>query len=253
MYTLESASMNQGACVLIVEDDVEIASVIQKLLAGAGYVADIAHNARQAHELLAVNAGAYRLMTLDILLPGDDGVKLLHKLRAHPDTHDLPVVVLSAKVDEAKRQINGGAVGILDWLYKPIDEQRLLDVVNQAVSNERRPRILHVEDEYDVHQVVSLMLRTRCEVVWTTTLNASRRILQNEQFDLVLLDIALPDGSGLELLADIERCRKPPRVVIFSAQDLTREYADKVSAVLVKSKASNEELLEIMLQTMQDE
>jgi len=70
--------------------------------------------------------------------------------------------------------------------------------------------------------------------------------LETEEFELVLLDIGLPDGSGLDLLETIEKYVKPPRVVIFSAYDVTQEYADKVSAVLVKSKTNNSKLAEII-------
>lgn len=64
-------------------------------------------------------------------------------------------------------------------------------------------------------------------------------LLESESFDLVLLDIGLPDGSGLDLLPLIEKNPASPQVVIFSAYDVAPEYAAQVSDVLVKSKTDN--------------
>ena len=96
------------------------------------------------------------------------------------------------------------------------------------------------------------MLRNECELVWTTTLAASRDALLSEEFDLVLLDIGLPDGSGLDLLDLIEKRVTPPQVVIFSAQDVDESIAAKVSGVLVKSSTTNEELLKTITSAMRN-
>lgn len=233
-------------CVLIVEDDADVAALLKRMLAQAGYNSDIAYDANQARDQLRNKPDQYKAITLDLMLPGEDGLSLLEDLRREAATHDIPVVVVSVKADEGKRELNGGAIGVVDWLSKPIDQSRLMDAVKQAAGSSNMPRVLHVEDETDVHKVVSTMLRDHCELSWTTTFAASKDILEREEFDLVLLDIGLPDGSGLDLLETIEKRVIPPRVVIFSAYDVTQEYADKVSAVLVKSKTDNNRLAEII-------
>lgn len=232
--------------VLIVEDDVDVAALLNRMLAQAGYNSDIAYDANQARELLHCKPDQYKAITLDLMLPDEDGLGLLAELRQEAATHDIPVVIVSAKADEGKRELNGGAIGVVDWLSKPIDQSRLIDAVKKAAGSTNMPRVLHVEDEPDVHKVVSAMLYEHCELTWTTTYAASKEMLETETFDLVLLDIGLPDGSGLDLLETIEKCAVPPRVVIFSAYDVTQEYADKVSAVLVKSKTNNARLAEII-------
>ena len=152
-------------------------------------------------------------------------------------------VIVSAIADEARRVLEGGALGVVDWLTKPIDQQRLVCVVKQIASAGAQPRVLHVEDEADVHRVVSSILQGHCELVWAATLEAGRTLLKEQRFDLLLLDIGLPDGSGLDLIATLEQCAAPPQVVIFSAMDVDEDYAGKVSAVLVKSMTGNQDLL----------
>ena len=238
------------SCVLIVEDDPDVAAILQRLLAEAGFNSDIAYTAAEARRLLRDKAEHYKAMTLDILLPDEDGIELLSSIRQNEDLRDLPVIVVSVKADETRRQLNGGAVGILDWINKPIDEARLKHVVRHAAGPKTLPRILHVEDEQDIHLLVSKMLQHDCDLVWTSTVSASREILRQEKFDMVLLDISLPDGSGLDLLETIEENVKPPRVVIFSAQNVEPEIAEKVNSVLIKSHTSNEKLLSTITSTI---
>lgn len=233
----------RASSVLIVEDDADIAVLIQRMLSAAGYDADIAGDAQQARLMLAREGSAYRLLVLDIMLPGEDGISLLRSLRTDPSTRELPVVVVSAIADETRRELEGGALEVLDWLTKPIDQQRLVRAVKQAAPVGAKARVLHVEDEPDVHRVVNSILRGHCELTWAGTLAVGRQLLQNQRFDLLLLDIGLPDGSGLDLIETIEQCDVPPQVVIFSAKDVTADYAGKVSSVLVKSKTSNQDLL----------
>lgn len=234
------------ACVLIVEDDPDVATLLRRMLAEAGFNSDIAFNTDEARQLLHEHPGQYRAITLDLVLPGENGISLLNELRKNEATRDIPVVVVSVKADETKRDLEGGVMGVMDWLSKPIDQGRLINAVKHATGPNRLARVLHVEDEKDVHKVVKLMLQEQCELTWTTTVAASREALETEEFDLVLLDIELPDGSGLDLLDTIKERIIPPRVVIFSAYDVTEEYADKVSAVLVKSHTDNEQLLDVI-------
>ncbi len=236
--------------ILIVEDDPDVAALLQRMLAGAGFNSDIASNAEQARRLLSAGASGYQAMTLDIGLPDEDGLSLLTNLRADADTRDLPVVIVSAQADEARRELVGNAVGVMDWLNKPIDPCRLKQVLRMVAGQSQLPRVLHVEDEQDVHRVVRLTLRDQCELIWATSVSAARESLLTETFDLVLLDIGLPDGSGLELLDTIEEQVTPSRVVIFSAHDVEASVAAKVSGVLIKSQSSNEQILKTVTTAM---
>jgi len=242
---------DHGRCILIVEDDPDVAAILKRMLAEAGYNADIAYDAKQARQRLKESHNQYRLLTLDLMLPGEDGLSFLEELRRDPGTHNLPVVVVSAKADETKRNLNGSAVSLVDWLQKPIDRRRLLEAVKQAAVPRYMPRVLHVEDEVDIQKIVGEVLRDHCKLTWATTLASSKEALASANFDLVLLDIGLPDGSGLDLLEIIADKVVPPRVVIFSANNVTQEYADKVSAVLVKSKTDNFSLAEVINNVLQ--
>ena len=107
-----------------------------------------------------------------------------------------------------------------------------------------RPRILHVEDDPDIRRIVAAMVQGSAAFTSAATLGEARARLGEGRFDLIMLDLALDDGSGWSLFDDIDGLAPRPPVIVFSASDKSPEHASrKVEAVLVKSQASDGELL----------
>ena len=104
-------------------------------------------------------------------------------------------------------------------------------------------RLLYVEDDADLQRVVAAVLNHDAEVEQALSLTEARERLERERFDLVILDLALPDGSGLELLPLLGG-QAPMPVLIFSAHEVEPAVASRVSSVMVKSRTTNRELLE---------
>ena len=238
--------MQHSPCVLIVEKDNDAAILLQRMLLVAGYNADIVNTVSQARQQLKAERESYKLIAIDINSAEQKGVSFIEELRANSVTQKIPVVVISAKVDDEKSNLDGGVLDLIDWMKDPIDNIRLLDVVRQVVGNCEKTRVLHVEDEIDVQIIVRGILDDFCDITCTSTLAESNKILDSEEFDVVLLDIALPDGSGLDLLDKINKQEKIPAVVIFSAYEVASSYKDKVNAVLMKSTTDNFMLVEVI-------
>jgi PAS domain S-box-containing protein len=229
--------------ILVCEDDHDQASLLSLILQKAGCQTEIARNALEAKSFLSQRP--FDAMTLDIILPGQDGVSLIHELRANERTRDLPIIVVSLLAKAEQVGLTGQAVGVIDWLEKPVDAARLLAAVRaggrQAAG---RPRILHVEDDPDIIQLLKALLGERAEISTVTTFRQAADALREQAFDLVVLDIALPDGSGLDLLPLLHRPPKLPiPVIVFSAHELSSDMARAIEAALVKSRTSNEEIL----------
>jgi DNA-binding response OmpR family regulator len=212
------------------------------MLARAGFGADIALSAQQAR--MRLSERPYLAVTIDIMLPDQDGISLIRELREHDTTKSLPVIVMSVKADSARQELSGGAVSVIDWLNKPIDQNRLLTAINQIAVEQESPLILHVEDEPDVHAIVSTLLKGTGKVVWARTLEEAREQLASQSFDLALLDVSLPDGSAIQLLDTLNLYSPPIPTVMFSAREVDPSIAQRVSAALVKSTTSNEALID---------
>jgi PAS domain S-box-containing protein len=230
--------------VLVCEDDPDVARLLAFMLEREGYGADVALSANEARLLLGERA--YAAMTLDLRLPDQDGASFLQELRRQPGTRELPIVVVSARAEEGRMQLDGGAIGVVDWLVKPIDPEQLAAAVRRAVLGARRQvaRVLHVEDDVDLLHGIAAILGGDAEVAAARNLKEAREQLARTPFDLVILDLALPDGSGLELLPLLGRLSPPPPVIIFSAHEVDLQVAGRVESVLVKSQTTSGQLLQ---------
>ncbi len=116
--------------VLVIEDDAEVTRGLVLLLGQAGYGVDVAGTGALA--LAKVAQTRYAAVTLDMVLPDQNGVALIRKLRAHPDFGHCPILVLSTFMDMGKLALRDEFLGI-EWLGKPIDEDQLLCALRRHV------------------------------------------------------------------------------------------------------------------------
>ncbi|MBT7266898.1 MAG: response regulator [Rhodospirillaceae bacterium] len=230
--------------ILICEDEPDIEKLLEYMLRQGGFDTALAINAEQAKELLATEK--FDAMILDLILPGQDGISLIKELRQNPETRDLPILVISAKADKGRAELNGDAFGIIDWLEKPIDENVLTESLRNALqySAESKPLILHIEDDSDVIHIVSAIVDDLADVTPAMTAKEAKQLLQERDFDLVILDLMLPDCQGEDLLPLLRRSDKSLiPVVVFSAREINGSVAENIQAALIKSQSSNEILM----------
>ena len=229
---------------LICEGDPNVATVLQALLRKDGFATDIVHNAGEAKEKLAKNT--YDVLTLDLGLPDQDGISLIQELRADEKTEALPIVVVSATVSEGDRELSGDAIGVIDWFQQPFNPHLLRQRIRDAVRGtaDTKPHILHVEDDADILQVVSTLVGDTADITSVSSLREARSLLLSQSFNLVILDLMLPDGNGETLLPLLRNLTLPATpVIVFSAKEESRSLVQGVAAVLVKSRTSNEDLM----------
>ncbi|NJC41681.1 PAS domain S-box-containing protein [Brevundimonas alba] len=222
---------------LIVEDDADAAQILSEMLQHDGFTTDIVGTGREA--LAAARTGTYAALLVDLQLPDAGGIALIRALRSNPETRDIPVVVVSA--DTARGKARGRSLEVVDWMEKPFDQSRLraaVAAIDQRRSD-RRAHILHVDDDRDILEVTAAALSGMADITPAASLAEARAVLGRMTPDLVILDLGLPDGSGLELLADMgdEEGRTVP-VIVYSAQEMDSALGDRVEAVLTKSRAS---------------
>jgi len=209
----------------------------------AGFLVDVVGSATEARARLARHS--YAMLLLDLILPDVNGVTFLRSLRESLPTRLLPVAVLAPSGDDAPA--DRAALDLVDWLTRPVEGERLVDTVRKMAGGKRsgRARILHVEDDRDVLRVVELALGELAHIDHATNLAAARNCLDAQSYDLVILDMALPDGSGLELLSTLSARQISLPVVIFSASEPDADVVQQVSRALTKSRTSVDQLAEI--------
>lgn len=113
--------------ILIVEDDIAISELLSMNLEVAGYCYEVAHNGRQALEMLKEQK--YDLALLDIMLPGLNGYELL----PHMEAHNIPVIYLTARNSVADK-VKGLKMGAEDYIVKPFEMMELLARVEKVLA-----------------------------------------------------------------------------------------------------------------------
>ena len=121
--------------ILIVDDDAGIRELAAEYLQRQGLQVSVAADGRQMREVLATQR--IDLLVLDLMLPGTDGIALCRELRS-PGTPPLPIIMLTARSDEADR-ILGLELGADDYLTKPFAARELLARIHAVL---RRTRML---------------------------------------------------------------------------------------------------------------
>ncbi|CAI3794048.1 PAS domain S-box protein [Rheinheimera sp. MM224] len=238
----KQASLNQPK-ILVVEDDPHVAGFIMQLLQTQGYQSHCATTLKEA--VTALDQDLYQAITLDLNLPDGHGSALFAELRSRSHYQSTPVLIISSESKDNHTQLLGG-VHALDWLDKPVSPSSLLEKLELLLGADKHQntRILHVEDDPHLGQILALHLADFASSVQATSVKSAMQLLNSQRFDLVILDIGLPDGSGLELLPELALRQPQTPVVIWSAQELNQAQRHQVDLVLAKSRIDLPALLQ---------
>ena len=130
--------------IFVVEDDENIREIVIYALKSAGYQA---YGYETGEEFLkAINEGLPTLVLLDIMLPENDGLMILRKLRSMPKTQKLPIIMLTAK-DSEYDKVKGLDLGADDYITKPFGVMELIARVGAVLrrgANETTSSIIEV-------------------------------------------------------------------------------------------------------------
>jgi len=138
--------MERSDHILIVDDDAEIRSLLTRYLEKNGLRATAVGDGRAMWR--ALGDGAFDLMVLDLMLPGDDGLTLCRSLRAKSE---IPIIMLTARGDETDR-IVGLEMGADDYLAKPFSARELLARIKVILRRTRSlPPNLQPQDDPLLH------------------------------------------------------------------------------------------------------
>jgi len=251
--------------VLIVDDNPVNLDVLRRNLEAINCVVITAENGINALNLLEVET--FDLVLLDIMMPEMDGYELLSLMKASQTMSIIPVMMVSA-VDDMESVLSCIRMGAVDYIVKPFESRllksRVLRVIEKHVQNcgsritdsgsKGSMKILVVDDS-DINRDIlkQRLINYGYEVaIAIDGLDALER-LQQQSFDLILLDIMMPglDGYGtLEHVKNDAGLKDIPVVMISALDD--REVSNrcmKLGASDFITKPFNSVLLKARLQT----
>lgn len=123
-----------GATVLVVDDDPVIQKLLQVNFEMEGYSVITAGDGEEG--LAKAQAEHPAAVVLDVMMPKMDGLEVARRLKADPDTQGIPIILLSAKAQQADIQA-GTATGAEEYLTKPFDPLELLQRVGELIARKR--------------------------------------------------------------------------------------------------------------------
>lgn len=201
--------MRAPASILIVDDDVDTCSNLTDILTDLGYRVDTAHDGHAALQLIQRNP--YDVTLLDLRMPGMDGVTLYREIKNLRAGTVAIIVTAYAASETATEALQAGAWQVLP---KPVDFSQLLPLVKQALA---QPLVMVVDDDHDL-----------CANLWDLLRDQGYRIciahderqaagrLQDRTYQVILLDMKLPGGSGAGLFGLVREANPQARTLLIT-------------------------------------
>jgi Na+/proline symporter/signal transduction histidine kinase/CheY-like chemotaxis protein len=230
--------------ILVIDDDPYMHDLMQRVLNKEGYHVITTDNGETGIELAReVKPIA---ITLDIMMPGMDGWAVISILKADPEVQDIPII-MTTMIDDRNL---GFALGASEYLVKPVQRERLLNIIQQYYTEGCHCHVLVVEDDADTREMLT---RTLEKEHWHVEQAENGRVglekVAEQQPNIILLDLMMPEVDGFSFIFQL---RENPAwqeipVVILSAMEITPEDRQRlnghVEQILKKSSSSREDVL----------
>ncbi|MFC0384098.1 PleD family two-component system response regulator [Muricoccus vinaceus] len=213
------------ARVLVVDDIAANLKLLEARLNAEYYEVALANSGPDA--LRAANAWAPDVILLDVMMPGMDGYEVCRHLKASPLTAHIPVVMITALVEQAER-VRGLEAGADDFLSKPVDHATLFarlrallrtkqvldafrlraetakDLGFEPMPDPSRSvagahALLATEDDAEAMSLSGILAQDGVVVTRAADVNTAWDRLLHEEFDLAVLSLWLDEGEGLRL------------------------------------------------------
>jgi signal transduction histidine kinase/DNA-binding response OmpR family regulator len=209
--------------VLVVDDNLVNRRILQEWLTRWKMVPSVVESGAAALDALvrgSETGAPFSLVLLDVNMPAMDGFEVARRIKEDSRLAGATIMMLSSRGQSAERA-NGQAIGIAQYLTKPIEQRELLAAMGRVLAPERLPptltpamlasepperrlRVLVAEDNIVNQRIASIVLQKRGHRV--TIANNGREALvayERESFDVVLMDVQMPQMDGLEATAAI--------------------------------------------------
>lgn len=244
--------MNYECRILVIDDDVSFRRLVEKEFRASGYTIKSVSDGESALEIL----DTYRphIIILDLLLPKMDGFEVARRIKGRPGFHSVHILMVTAVYldeEDMKRAFREGANGYYFKpdliLTKPVQLKELREVVEamRTESFEKRvfeeklkDTILIIDDDEKNRKILKLRLLSEgFDVKEAEDGLKGLKILEEEGCDLVLLDIKMPQMSGIDLLSEIRRREIDVPVIMMTA------YGSESIAVEAFKKGADDYLI----------
>jgi CheY-like chemotaxis protein len=229
------------APILVVEDDRKTIFIYEKYLSMAGFQVVPARSIEDAERIIAKTRPA--AVVLDVMLDGETSWNFLARLKKDPDTHDIPVLVVTVTAKEEKAR----ALGADEFWIKPVDQARLLRKLGSLATNGTRGKVLVIDDDERARYLMRKHLEGGAYQLFEAATGAEGVVMaQTHRPQVILLDFLLKEMNAFDVLDELKgdaRTRAIP-VIIITSHALAPEERQRLEAdtevILSKQSLSRE-------------
>lgn len=239
--------MNTKKKILVVDDNTDYCESVIDVLEMEGYEAEAVYDGFKALE--ACGDDGYDLILMDIRMPGMDGVETFMKIKEIlPKT---PVIIMTAfaEEDRIKTALREGAFGAYQ---KPLDYERLFCSIKKAIHD--GALVLIADDNVGLCvNINDILVEKGYRGSVAVYGEMAVRMVRENKFDIILLDMRLPDMNGLEVYKTIRDVRKDIVVIIITGHmEEMKDFVEqtlKINAYAFMEKPLD---LDLLLETIQN-
>lgn len=183
-------------------------------------------------------------ITMNINLQDTNGWKVLDRLKNDLTLRHIPVYITSSSAEDRDNALKRGA---RNFLQKPISERDFNTLFGDIseFSEQKMRKLLVVDDnQKEVQVIVDTLKGDDVKIVTAGTVKDAIRELQEKDFDCIVLDLMLPDSSGLDIIEELEaqKRNKYTALIVYSAKDITNKERAKLNRfanrIIIKSANS---------------
>ena len=192
--------------ILVIDDEPDIREIVRLYLSEEGY--DIIEASNGQEGIIKAQQEEPDLIVLDIMLPGINGFEVAKHLKDDPNTHDIPIIILSVLAQDSQyRQ------GILDYISKPFRQEELVAIVHKVFSKvtgkTTKKTVLVVDDDPDIVDIIAICLKDN-NILPEKAYNGLEALdrVKSKNIDLILLDINMPGMNGFEVIKHLKEDKK---------------------------------------------
>lgn len=199
-----------SARILIVDDEADTCANLSDIFTDFGYQVDTAHDGPSALQLVEQQP-FFDVVLLDLRMPGMDGLELYRRIKQKSAGTVALVVTAYATSETAKSAIAAGARRVLS---KPVNIGELLNLVEVSLQS---PLVLIVDDETELCENLWEILHERgYRAHLAHDVREANQSLASCQFQVVLIDMKLPDGEGGQVLQQVRLTNPQARTIVIT-------------------------------------
>ena len=238
---------DEDKVLLVIEDDCGFAGVLKKFSQKRGF--KFLHTTTGEKGLEYAQEYRPCAIILDIYLPGIQGWEVLDRLKENENTRHIPVHMMSAD-SHPMEAMKKGAIG---FVQKPVQADELADSFSKIESflDKSIKELLIVEDDVTAQEsLIKLIENEGISISLASDAEQAMALISERVFDCIILDIGLPDMSGIDLLRNLKNAEieSLPPVIIHTGQDISKEMEFELQnyseSIIIKGVRSSERLLD---------